>query len=64
MNRRDYRKQFQISYHPDHVGRMLQGLGFSCPKPSKRAREQNEGQVKQWREREWPRIKKGQKNKC
>ena len=57
-------KQFQISYHPDHVGRMLHGLGFSCQKPSKRAREQNEGQVKQWREREWPRIKKGPKIKC
>jgi transposase len=57
-------KHYQISYSPDHVGRILHGLGLSCQKPSKWAREHNEGQIKQWRGREWPRIKKEQKSKC
>lgn len=49
---------FGVSYHPDHVGRLLHGLGFSCQYPQHRAREQDEQAVRQWRLVEWPRIKK------
>jgi transposase len=49
---------FGVSYHPDHVGRLLHGLGFSCQYPQHRAREQDEDAVRQWRLVEWPRIKK------
>ena len=49
---------FGVSYHPDPVGRLLHGLGFSCQYPQHRAREQDEEAVRQWRLVEWPRIKK------
>ena len=49
---------FGVSYHPDHVGRLLHGLGFSCQYPQHRAREREEEAIRQWRLVEWPRIKK------
>ena len=49
---------FGVSYHPDHVGRLLHGLGFSCQYPQHRARERDEEAIRQWRLVEWPRIKK------
>ena len=49
---------FGVSYHPDHVGRLLHGLGFSCQYPQHRARERDEEAIRPWRLVEWPRIKK------
>ena len=49
---------FGVSYHPDHVGRLLHGLGFSCPYPQHQARERDEEAIGQWHLVEWPRIKK------
>ena len=49
---------FGVSYHPDHVGRLLHGLGFSCQYPQQRARERDEEAIRPWRLVEWPRIKK------
>jgi transposase len=51
-------RRFGISYHPDHVGRLLHGLGFSCQYPEQQARERNEEAIRQWRLEEWSRIKK------
>jgi transposase len=55
------KKRFKIDYNPDHLGRLLHTLGYSCQKPIKRAKEQDEAAVKRWRQRDWPRIKKGSK---
>ena len=52
------RKRFGVSYHPDHVGRMLHDLGYSPQKPQQVAREQDGVAVEQWRASDWPRIKK------
>lgn len=52
------RKQFQVKYHPDHLGRILHELGFSPQKPEQVAREQDSAAVEQWRKKDWPRIKK------
>jgi transposase len=52
-------QQFKIRYNHDHVGRLLHRLGYSCQKPSRKAREQDEQAAQAWRRREWPRIKKG-----
>jgi transposase len=52
-------QRFGVSYHPDHVSRILHKLGWSCQKPERRARERDEARIEQWRKREWPRIKKG-----
>jgi len=51
-------RRFGVRYHPDHVWRLLQSLGWSCQKPERRARERDEAAIRQWREVEWPRIKK------
>ena len=52
------RRRFDVTYHPDHVWRILQGLGWSCQKPELRARERDEAAIDHWRTRDWPRIKK------
>ena len=52
------RKQFGVSYHPAHMGRVLHDLGFSPQKPRRVAREQDPEAVERWRREDWPRIKK------
>jgi transposase len=52
-------REFGVSYHSTHVGRLLHALGFSCQKPKRRSREQDPEAVKTWREQKWPAIKKG-----
>ena len=52
------RKKFRVSYHPDHLGRILHDLGFSPQKPQRVAREQDAEAVERWRKKDWPRIKK------
>lgn len=54
------RREFDIDYNADHLGRILHDLGFSCQKPTKRAREQDPQAIVEWRSSDWPRIKKGQ----
>ncbi len=53
------RREFGVSYHPDHLGRILHTLGFSPQKPQRWARERDEAAIARWREQKWPRIKKG-----
>ena len=52
------RKRFGVSYHRDHVRRILHDLGFSAQKPRRVAREQDAEAVERWRKKDWPRIKK------
>jgi transposase len=47
-----------ITYHPDHMSRLMKQLGFSCQRPAKRARERDEKQIAAWKRTVWPRIKK------
>jgi transposase len=53
------RRRFGVGYHPSQVWRILRALGWSCQKPERRARERDEEAIAQWRQVEWPRIKKG-----
>ena len=50
--------RFGISYHFNHVGRLLHALGFSPQQPLRRARERGEEVIERWRREDWPRIKK------
>lgn len=52
------RKKFRVSYHPDHVGRILHDLGYTPQKPERVAREQDGVAVRCWRRQGWVRIKK------
>ena len=49
---------FGVEYHPGHVWRVLRGMGWSCQKPERRARERDEEAIQRWRQEDWPRIKK------
>jgi transposase len=51
-------RRFGVRYHPDHVWKLLDKLGWSCQRPEQRAREGNEQKIRRWRTRDWPRIKK------
>ena len=51
-------KSFGVWYHPDHVWKILWGLGFSAQKPDDRRRERDEAAITRWRTQDWRRIKK------
>ena len=51
-------KRFGVEYHPSHVWKILQDLGWSCQKPERQAREHDEKKVKHWARHNWPHIKK------
>jgi transposase len=52
------RDRFGVTYHPDHVGRILHALGFSQQKPQRRARQRDEAAIEKWRKHVWRTIKK------
>jgi transposase len=52
------RKKFRVVYHRDHVGRLMHRLGWSHQKPQKRALERNEGEIRRFVRKAWPRVKK------
>jgi transposase len=56
-------RQFGVRYHRDHVGRLLGQMGWSCQRPTGRARERKEEEIIRWKRVEWPRIKKKPKQK-
>jgi transposase len=56
-------RQFGVRYHRDHVGRLLGQMGWSCQRPTGRARERKEEEIARWKRVEWPRIKKKPKKK-
>lgn len=47
-----------VSYHPNHVWRVLHAMSFTCQKPSARPKERNERAIKQWKEVAWPAMQK------
>src|SRR5271167_968242 len=56
-------RQFGVRYHRDHVGRLMGQIGWSCQRPTGRARERKEEEISRWKRVEWPRIKKKPKKK-
>src|SRR6516162_4463247 len=56
--------EFGVEYHPGHVWKILDDLGWSCQRPVGRARERNEEAIRRWRRVEWPGIKKKPKPKA
>jgi transposase len=54
-------RHFGVAYHPNHMWRLLRGLGWSCQKPIKRARERDEAAITHWKRFTWPHIKKRRK---
>lgn len=52
------RRHFGVRYHPNHLWRLLVGLGWSYQKPERRARERNEAAIERWKRQRWPAVKK------
>lgn len=52
------RRVFGVSYHRDHIGRLLRELGWSVQKPQEQATQRNAAAIAQWRDERWPAIKK------
>jgi transposase len=52
------KREFGVSYHPDHIGRLLRAIGWSVHKPIERASERNDAAIERWRSEKWPEIKK------
>jgi transposase len=51
-------REFNVSFHHDHVGVILHEMGFSHQKPARRARERDEEKIAQWRNEYWPALLK------
>jgi transposase len=49
---------FGVQYHPDHVGRLLGQMGWSCQRPTTRALQRDEKAIRHWQQATWPRLKK------
>lgn len=52
------KQRFGITYHVDHIGRLLHDLGWSPQKPARRAFERDEKEIRRWVREDWPRVKK------
>jgi transposase len=52
------KREFGVSYHVDHIGRLLRAIGWSVQKPIERATERNDAAIERWRKEKWPAIKK------
>jgi len=51
-------RQTGVEYHPGHVWKILQRLGWTLQRPAKRAKERNDQAVQEWVANKWPAIKK------
>ena len=53
------KREFGVSYHPHHVGRILKKINWSRQTPEQRASQRDEAAIEHWREEVWPELKKG-----
>jgi len=51
-------REFEVTYHPNYLNRLLRQLGFSPQKPLPQAIEQEKELVEAWLQQDWTRIKK------
>jgi transposase len=51
-------QQCGVRYHPAHVWRLLQRLGWSCQRPVLKALECDEEKTQWWKKKRWPKLKK------
>jgi transposase len=51
-------RRLGVTYHRNHVGKLLHKLGWSHQKPERRAVERDEAAIAQWKATVWPAVKK------
>jgi transposase len=52
------KREFGVSYHPDHCGYLVRKMGLSLQKPVVRASQRNEPAIEHWKRHRWPDLKK------
>ncbi len=52
------RREFAVTYHKDHVSRLLKALQWTPQKPMERAAQRDEQKITEWREETWAELKK------
>jgi transposase len=55
-------KSTGVCYSTNHISHLMRGLGWSCQKPARRAKERNEEAIVGWVRDEWPAVKKKPKH--
>ena len=50
--------EFGVSYHKDHVSRLLKAIEWTPQKPIGHATQRNELEIANWRTKVWPELKK------
>jgi len=50
--------EFGVSYHKDHVSRLMKELGWTPQIPITRAIQRNEAALERWRETAWPELRR------
>ena len=51
-------REYQVTYHHDHVRKLLRKLGWSPQQPVVHATQRNDQAIYEWVEQRWPLIKK------
>ena len=51
-------RRLGVTYHRNHVGKLLHQLGWSHQKPERRAVERDEAAIAAWKGTVWPAVKK------
>lgn len=49
--------EFGVSFHKDHVSRMLKAMGWTPQIPITRAIQRNEEEIERWRKQVWPKLR-------
>ena len=49
-------REFGVSYHRDHVGRLMHRLGWTHQKPATRAAERDEEAIDRWKRQDGPQV--------
>jgi transposase len=52
------RKEFGVSYHSNHIWRVLRRFKWSCQVPERRALQRDEKAIEHWKRHKWPALKK------
>ena len=56
-------REFGVSYHPVHIGRILRDLGWTRQKPIRRASQRDEEAIRHWQDERWPELQKKRSKK-
>ncbi len=52
------RQRFRVTYHPDHIGRLLHACGLTPQRPQRTGKERDDRRIRHWLQLDWSRIKK------